>query len=657
MALKLNTTSGSITLVAEDGSGNVNVTLPRAGFESGDITGVTAGTGLTGGGASGAVTLTVGAAQTGITSIYATDLILGEDTQTAIDFGTANEIDFKVDNATRLTMTSGAVYPITTNQIDLGTASLEFKDAFFDGTVTSDAFAGPLTGNVTGNVSGTAGSATGNAATVTTNANLTGHITSTGNAAVLGSFTSAQLKAALSDETGSGTAVFATSPTLVTPVLGTPASGVATNLTGTAASLTAGNATTLATARTIHGVSFDGSANIDLSEEIADTVGAMVSSNTETNVTVTYQDIDNTLDFTIGTLNQDTTGLAGTATALATARTIHGVSFDGSANIDLSEEIADTVGAMVSSNTETNVTVTYQDIDNTLDFTIGTLNQDTTGLAGTATALATARTIGGTSFDGTANIVPGTATLATTTTVTDSAANTNFPVVFHNESNGLLDDTGALRYNPSTGQLLVPNLTVAGTTTQVDTVTMNAQNAVVFEGATADLHETTLSIVDPTADHTQYLINQGGYVPVLAAATTTAITSTPAELNALDGIPAGLTATEIGYVDGVTSAIQTQLNSKASGVAAASIKSANYTMSSGEFIIASAGSITLTLPASPSAGDNVTVKDGTGAAATTAFTVARNSSNIASSATDLTFDKNFHEVTMTYINSTIGWSV
>ena len=41
-----------------------------------------------------------------------------------------------------------------------------------------------------------------------------------------------------------------------------------------------------------------------------------------------------------------------------------------------------------------------------------------------------------------------------------------------------------------------------------------------------------------------------------------AITSTPAELNVLDGIPAGLTATELGYVDGVTSAIQTQLNTK-----------------------------------------------------------------------------------------------
>ena len=191
-----------------------------------------------------------------------------------------------------------------------------------------------------------------------------------------------------------------------------------------------------------------------------------------------------------------TTGNAATATALATARTIGGTSFDGTANIAV-------------------------------------------GLADTATALATARTIGGTSFDGTTNIVPATATLATTVTVTDSAVNTNFPVVFHNESNGLLDDTGALRYNPSTGELLVPNLTVAGTSTVVDTVTMNAQNAIIFEGATADAHETTLSIVDPTADHTQYLINQSGYIPVLAASTTTAITSTPAELNTLDALSRG----------------------------------------------------------------------------------------------------------------------
>jgi len=71
---------------------------------------------------------------------------------------------------------------------------------------------------------------------------------------------------------------------------------------------------------------------VTLPETIADTVGAMVSSNTESGITVAYDDADNTLDFTVGTLNQDTTGSAAT---LTTARTIGGVSFDGSANIDL----------------------------------------------------------------------------------------------------------------------------------------------------------------------------------------------------------------------------------------------------------------------------------------------------------------------------------
>ena len=151
----------------------------------------------------------------------------------------------------------------------------------------------------------------------------------------------------------------------------------------------------------------------------------------------------------------------------------------------------------------------------------------------------------------------GTAAVATTVTVSDSTANTNFPVVFHDESNGLLDDTGALRYNPSTGELLVPKLTVSGTTTTVDTVTMNAQNAIIFEGATADAHETTLTIVDPTADRTINLPNQSGTIPVLNAASNTAITSTPEELNILDGVTA--TASELNILDGVT-ATATELN-------------------------------------------------------------------------------------------------
>jgi hypothetical protein len=56
----------------------------------------------------------------------------------------------------------------------------------------------------------------------------------TGVATFLGTPSSANLAAAVSDETGTGALVFANSPTLVTPALGTPASGVVTNLTGTA---------------------------------------------------------------------------------------------------------------------------------------------------------------------------------------------------------------------------------------------------------------------------------------------------------------------------------------------------------------------------------------------------------------------------------------
>jgi hypothetical protein len=52
------------------------------------------------------------------------------------------------------------------------------------------------------------------------------------------------LRAAVTDETGTGSLVFATSPTLVTPALGTPSALVGTNITGTAAGLTAGNVTT-----------------------------------------------------------------------------------------------------------------------------------------------------------------------------------------------------------------------------------------------------------------------------------------------------------------------------------------------------------------------------------------------------------------------------
>ena len=148
----------------------------------------------------------------------------------------------------------------------------------------------------------------------------------------------------------------------------------------------------------------------------------------------------------------------------------------------------------------------------------------------------------------------GSAVADRTKTQTDSTNATRY-ITFVGDDNAsatsetVFTDAGIV-YNPSTNTLTVGNLTVSGTTTTVDTVTMQAANAVVFEGATADDFESTLTVVDPTADRTIKLPNQSGCLPVLAADSTTAITSTPEELNILDGVTA--TAAELNILDGVT---------------------------------------------------------------------------------------------------------
>ena len=102
----------------------------------------------------------LGSSQTTISSLLNTSLVVGRDSDNDIDFATDNTILFRTDGADQIKLVNGALAPVTDNDIDLGTSSLEFKDAFFDGTVTADAFAGPLTGDVTGNVSGTAATVT-----------------------------------------------------------------------------------------------------------------------------------------------------------------------------------------------------------------------------------------------------------------------------------------------------------------------------------------------------------------------------------------------------------------------------------------------------------------------------------------------------------------
>ena len=100
---------------------------------------------------SGAVSLN--AAQTGITSLLATDIKIGEDDQTKIDFETADEIHFYAANAEQVFVSDGVFGPQTDSDVDLGTNTVRWKDAYID-TITT-------TGNTT--IGGTLNTTTINA--------------------------------------------------------------------------------------------------------------------------------------------------------------------------------------------------------------------------------------------------------------------------------------------------------------------------------------------------------------------------------------------------------------------------------------------------------------------------------------------------------------
>jgi len=86
-------------------------------------------------------------------------------------------------------------------------------------------------------------------------------------------------------------------------------------------------------------------------------------------------------------------------------------------------------------------------------------------------------------------------------------------------------------------------------------------------------------------------------------------------------------------------------------------KTASFTAVSGNgyFVNTTSGAITATLPASPSAGNIVSIADYAGTAATNNITVARNGSNINGDASDLTISNNNSGITLVYVDGTQGW--
>jgi hypothetical protein len=169
----------------------------------------------------------VGCASTGVTSIATTTPITGGPITTTGTIACATCGVTGTGLGQFAATTSAELASVISNET--GTGALVFAN--------TPTFISPLLGTPT---SGVLTNATGYP--VASLANL-----GTGVATFLTTPSSANLAAAITDETGTGLAVFATSPTFTTPILGTPTSGTLTNTTGFPAANLAGLGTGVAT--------------------------------------------------------------------------------------------------------------------------------------------------------------------------------------------------------------------------------------------------------------------------------------------------------------------------------------------------------------------------------------------------------------------------
>ena len=399
----------------------------------------------------------LGAAQTTITSLLATDIKIGEDDETKIDFETANEIHLYAANAEQVYVADGIFGPQTDSDVDLGTTGVRWKDAFID-TITT-------TGNVT-----VGGDLTVTGDDITMGTNTAGNllVADGTNFNSIAATSLSEISTIANDDvflavdtSGGGLKKVARSTVVSglatsaaisnvsedsTPQLGgnldMNGADIVTTSNATIDLAPNGTGTVVVRGNTNSGaIVFNcesnshgqkviaqphsaGVTNVMLLPAGADsTLVSLVSTDTLTNKTLTSPKINedvavtstatelNVLDgitAVVGELNALDLGATAVGTAIASKAVILDSNKDytgfrnitlsgeldagsldvsGDADIDgtleadaitingvtLAETISDTVGAMVGSNTETGIAVTYDDSDNTLDFVISAL--------------------------------------------------------------------------------------------------------------------------------------------------------------------------------------------------------------------------------------------------------------------------------------------
>jgi len=425
--------------------------------------------------------------RTGVVTAVSTDYSSTGITNTALGASNPSTVAATTLSSSSTTILNGTTIPasktlvVTTDKLSAlaATTSSELAGVISDETgsgalvfATSPTLVTPALGTpsalVGTNISGTAANLT--AGNVTTNANLTGDVTSVGNATAIASgvivnadvnaaaaiaYSKLNLATSIVNADVSTTAAIAYSKlnlatSIVNADISASAAIVDTKLaTISTASKVSNSATTAVSTNTASAiVARDASGNFS-----AGTISAALTGNVTGNVSGS---------------SGSTTGNAATATALQTARAINGVNFDGTAAITVTAAAGTLSGTTLASNVTasslTSVgTLAGLTVTAPIAGSVTGSSGSTTGNAATATALATGRTIAITgdiaytspSFDGTANVTAA-GTLATVATAGTTGGSTAIPIVTINAK--------GLTTSITTAAVIAPANTLSGST-------------------------------------------------------------------------------------------------------------------------------------------------------------------------------------------------
>ena len=401
----------------------------------------------------------------------------------------------------------------------------------------------------------------------------------------------------------------------------------------------------------------------------------------DTTYTIAAADGDNTDEEKIvltGTDSTTDTIVLEAGTGLSIARSGDKITFTNTVTdtdtVLTAEQVEDIVGAMVSSNSETGITVTYDDTNGKIDFAVYSQTDEnfTTTLKTKLDGIAAGAEVNQNAFS----------TIAVSgQTSVNSDSNTDTLNLAAGNGITLTTDAG-------TDTVTITSTATGSVTEAFKTISVSGEDDVVADGATDTLTLAAGSNITLTTDAATDTITiastatgGGGSVDVVTTQHTGdsstqgfALDSTPGDNDAVqvylngvyqikDAANYSISGSTLTFVDPPVTGtdiefVHFKITAGGGGGIAwdSTVKTAAFTATAGEgyFVNTTSAAITVTLPSSPSAGDEVSIVDYAGTADTNNITIT-SSDNINGSSNDHLIDYERGGVSIVYVDATQGW--